>query len=124
MRSLRTGVGLHDALPAHRVDPGSILGRSWVDPGRVKQPDAVAQHHRREMHMELIDQAALQALSGEVSPKHLEVLPTCRDQTGLHRLGDVAVEEDDALVGCGVFGMVGEHEIGPLQAPPYGAAKS
>jgi hypothetical protein len=59
IKNLRTGVGIHHALPAHRVDPG-----------RIKETDAVAQHRPGEMHMELIDQAALQALSGEVQVEH------------------------------------------------------
>src|SRR5215469_15206735 len=104
----RRGVAVVEPVEADRLAAGIVV-----------QPDAVAEQNRRDVYVDLVDQAEPEKLRTDGGREHPEILAAGRGQRDAYRLGRVTVEESDAVGGRGVFGVVGEHEdrSGPGAAP-------
>src|SRR5438045_1339844 len=85
--------------------------------GGVVEPDAVAEQHRSQVDVDLVDQAQMQKLFADSRREHFDVLPAGGLKRDPHRLLDRAAEERDALRGTRVLGMVGEYEDRPVPLP-------
>jgi hypothetical protein len=84
----------------------------------VVEADAGAEEDRRDVQVDLIDQASLEQLPPDGRREHLDVLPARRVEGDLHRVLDRAAEGGDSVGRPGVLRVVREYEDRPCHAPP------
>jgi hypothetical protein len=98
---------LEDAEP-QGADAARLRAADWfqVYPGeaRGREAGAVAEQHRQDVHLNLVDQPPLQALAGDVGAEDLQVPAACGLQCGGDCFPDVTGEVRD----IGVRGVPSE----------------
>jgi hypothetical protein len=97
-------------------DAARPSGADWfqVDPGeaRRREADAVSEQYRQYVHQDLVDEAPLQALGGDVGAEDLQALAARGAARRGYRLSDVTGEVRDARI-RGLRWTMGEDNTGP-----------
>src|SRR5918911_207155 len=88
----------------------------------LEEPQAIAKQNRRHMHQHLVEQAGMQTLPRDAGSKHHDALPAGCRESGPHTGRDLARQEHESSIRRRFGRAMVMTMIGPLQAPPYGAA--